>query len=40
MEKKEISKAVLKRLPGYLTYLRSLPEGSALSRKTLNILRL
>ena len=29
MEKKEISKAVLKRLPGYLTYLRSLPEGSA-----------
>ena len=31
MEKKEISKAVLKRLPGYLTYLRSLPEGSATS---------
>lgn len=30
MERKEISKAVLKRLPGYLTYLKSLPrEGSA-----------
>ncbi|HIT34492.1 MAG TPA: redox-sensing transcriptional repressor Rex [Candidatus Faecousia intestinigallinarum] len=27
--KKEVSKAVLKRLPGYLTYLRSMPEGSA-----------
>ena len=27
MERKEISKAVLKRLPGYLSYLRSLPEG-------------
>lgn len=29
MERKEISKAVLKRLPGYLSYLKSLPEGSA-----------
>lgn len=29
MEKKEISKAVLKRLPGYLSYLKSLPEGTA-----------
>ena len=29
MERKEVSKAVLKRLPGYLAYLRSLPEGSA-----------
>lgn len=29
MEKKEISKAVLKRLPGYLSYLRSIPEGSS-----------
>ena len=29
MERKEISKAVLKRLPGYLTYLKSLPEGTA-----------
>ena len=30
MEKKEISKAVLKRLPGYLAYLKSLPQnGSA-----------
>jgi redox-sensing transcriptional repressor len=29
MERKEISKAVLKRLPGYLTYLRSIPaDGS------------
>ena len=27
MEKKEISKAVLKRLPGYLSYLKSLPEN-------------
>ena len=26
MEKKEISKSVLKRLPGYLSYLQSLPE--------------
>lgn len=26
MERKEISKAVLKRLPGYLSYLRSIPE--------------
>lgn len=29
MEKKEISKSVLKRLPGYLSYLKSLPEGAA-----------
>lgn len=29
MERKEISKSVLKRLPIYLSYLRSLPEGSA-----------
>ncbi len=28
MEPKEISKSVLKRLPGYLTYLKSLPEDS------------
>jgi redox-sensing transcriptional repressor len=27
MEHKEISKSVLKRLPSYLTYLRSMPEG-------------
>ena len=27
MEKKEISKAVLKRLPGYLSYLQNMPEG-------------
>ena len=29
MEHKEISKAVLKRLPGYLTYLRSIPDGTS-----------
>ena len=29
MEQKKISKAVLKRLPGYLGYLKSQPEGSA-----------
>lgn len=29
MERKVISKAVLKRLPGYLSYLKSLPEGTA-----------
>ncbi|MBO5317353.1 MAG: redox-sensing transcriptional repressor Rex [Oscillospiraceae bacterium] len=29
MQKKEISKAVLKRLPGYLAYLRSIPDGSS-----------
>ena len=29
MEKKEISKAVLKRLPGYLAYLKSLPQSSS-----------
>lgn len=28
MEKKEISRAVLKRLPGYLAYLKNIPEGS------------
>ena len=28
MERKEISKSVLKRLPGYLSYLKSLPDGS------------
>lgn len=28
MERKEISKSVLKRLPGYLAYLRSLPEDA------------
>ena len=30
MERKEISKAVLKRLPGYLSYLKSLNDGNAL----------
>lgn len=29
MEKKEISKSVLKRLPIYLSYLKSLPQGTA-----------
>jgi len=29
MEKKEVSKSVLKRLPGYLAYLKSLPDGTA-----------
>lgn len=29
MEKKEISKSVLKRLPGYLSYLKGLPEDSS-----------
>lgn len=29
MERKEISKSVLKRLPVYLSYLKSLPEGTA-----------
>lgn len=29
MEQKKISKAVLKRLPGYLGYLKSLPEGTS-----------
>ena len=29
MEKKEISKAVLKRLPGYVSYLRSVPADSS-----------
>ena len=29
MERKEISKAVLKRLPGYLAYLKTIPDGSS-----------
>lgn len=29
MERKEISKSVLKRLPGYLAYLKNMPEGSS-----------
>lgn len=29
MERKEISKAVLKRLPGYLSYLKSMPENTS-----------
>ena len=29
MQRKEISKAVLKRLPGYVSYLRGIPEGTA-----------
>lgn len=29
MERKEISKQVLKRLPGYLAYLKSIPEGAS-----------
>ena len=29
MERKEISKSVLKRLPGYLSYLKAIPEGSS-----------
>ena len=29
MQHKEISKSVLKRLPGYLAYLKSIPEGSS-----------
>ncbi len=29
MERKEISKSVLKRLPGYLAFLKSIPEGSS-----------
>ncbi len=29
MEHKEISKAVLKRLPGYVAYLKSIPEGGS-----------
>lgn len=29
MQRKELSKAVLKRLPGYLAYLKSLPENSS-----------
>ena len=29
MERKEVSKSVLKRLPAYLAYLKSIPEGAA-----------
>ncbi len=29
MQKKEISKSVLKRLPGYLAYLKSVPDGAS-----------
>lgn len=29
MERKEISKSVLKRLPGYLAYLKSIPDGGS-----------
>ena len=29
MERKEVSKSVLKRLPGYLSYLKTLPDGTA-----------
>ncbi len=29
MERKEISKAVLKRLPGYLSYLKGMPDGGS-----------
>ena len=29
MQNKELSKAVLKRLPSYLSYLKSLPEDSS-----------
>lgn len=29
MERKEISKAVLKRLPGYLAYLKTIPDGAS-----------
>ena len=29
MEKKKISKSVLKRLPGYLSYLKSIPDGGS-----------
>lgn len=29
MERKEISKSVLKRLPGYLSYLKSIPDGGS-----------
>ena len=29
MTKKEISKSVLKRLPGYLAYLKSIPDGGS-----------
>lgn len=30
MERKEVSKSVLKRLPGYLTYLKNLPDNGSL----------
>ena len=29
MERKEVSKLVLKRLPGYLAYLKGMPEGGS-----------
>ena len=29
MEHKEVSKSVLKRLPGYLAYLKNMPENSS-----------
>ena len=29
MEQKKVSKAVLKRLPGYLAYLKNMPEGAS-----------
>ena len=29
MERKEVSKSVLKRLPGYLAYLKSIPDGAS-----------
>ena len=29
MERKEVSKSVLKRLPGYLAYLKNIPEGAS-----------
>ena len=29
MERKEISKAVLKRLPGYLAYLKNIPDDAS-----------
>ena len=31
MQQKEVSKAVLKRLPAYLAYLKSIPEGSSVN---------
>ena len=29
MQRKEISKSVVKRLPGYLSYLKSIPEDAS-----------